>query len=155
MPQETRPSLTVRRAAPADLDALVPLFDGYRRFYGRPSEPGVAREFLQQRFERGESVVFLALLGEQAVGFTQLYPSFSSVSAARIHVLNDLFVSERGRRHGVGKALLAAAVEFGRADGAVRLVLSTAHTNLAAQALYESTGWKRDDENREYEFSLR
>ncbi len=152
-PQPNSP-IIVRRAGHADLDALVPLFDAYRRFYEQPADLERARNFLTTRFDRAESVVFLAFADGVAIGFTQLYPSFSSVSAERIHVLNDLFVGEAGRRRGAGAALLAAAIEFARDDGAVRLALSTARTNHAAQALYESTGWKRDDENFSYEFEL-
>lgn len=153
MPDESQPPI-VRRATPDDLDALVPLFDGYRSFYGRPTDPAAARGFLAARLACGESVVFIAFAGGKAVGFAQLYPSFSSVSVARLHVLNDLFVSASGRRRAVGKRLLAAAVEFARADGAVRIALSTARANLAAQALYESTGWQRDEDFIVYEFHL-
>jgi ribosomal protein S18 acetylase RimI-like enzyme len=75
-----------------------------------------------------------------------LYPSFSSVSLARIFILNDLFVHEQARRKGVASMLMSAAVKFASTLGAVRLSLSTAITNDAAQALYHSAGWKRDDQ---------
>lgn len=93
-------TLTVRQAVLADLEALAPLFDGYRQFYGQPSDISAAHAFLRARFEHGESFVFIALDGDTPVGFTQLYPSFSSVSLARIFVLNDLFVHECARRKG-------------------------------------------------------
>ena len=147
-------ALHVRRATIADLDALAPLFDAYRVFYGKASDLAAARAFLHARIRSGESTVFVALLSEDAVGFTQLYPGFSSVSMAPIQVLNDLFVSDAGRRQGVGAALLAAAIDFARAAGSVRLALSTARTNIAAQALYESTGWTRDEEYLTYEYTL-
>src|SRR5512133_197515 len=97
--------ITVRRAVAADADTLAPLFDAYRTFYGKPADLDGARRFLAERLSRGESVVFLAFDGAEAVGFTQLYPSFSSASMARIFVLNDLFVAPAGRRRGVGAAL--------------------------------------------------
>ena len=78
-----------------------------------------------------------------AVGFTQLFPSFSSASAARILILNDLFVRPEARRTRVGSLLLAAATGFARAVGAVRLTLSTEVSNEPAQALYEAAGWTR------------
>ena len=146
--------MTVRQATPADLEALVPLFDGYRVFYGKPSDPYGARRFLAERMERGESTILLALDGEKALGFTQLYPSFSSVSMARIFVLNDLFVTSDARGQGVAQALLTAAAEFGRAEGAVRLALSTALDNHRAQSVYERAGWKRDTEFCVYELAL-
>jgi GNAT superfamily N-acetyltransferase len=136
--------MAVRQATIFDLNLLVPLFDLYRQFYRRPSDPDLARRFLRERFERNESIIFLALRGDgSAVGFTQLFPSFSSAAAARIFILNDLFVLPEARRMGAGSQLLAAAVSFGLAAGAVRLTLSTEVTNEAAQALYEREGWKR------------
>ncbi len=134
--------ITVR----SDLDALVPLFDDYRRFYGRSSDLQAVREFLLARFNHGESAVFIAHEGNKPVGFTQLYPSFSSVSLARIFVLNDLFVDEHARRKGVASKLITAAIDYASSLGAVRVSLSTATSNEAAQRLYQSAGWKRDEQ---------
>jgi len=137
--------LLVRQAGFDDLDSVVPLFDAYRQFYKQASDPVLARSFLQDRFRNNESIVFLAFKPNgSALGFTQLYPSFSSGLARRIFILNDLFVVPEARRHGVGGALLQAAAEFGVKSGAVRLALSTALDNAAAQALYERSGWRRD-----------
>ncbi len=137
--------ITVRQAVLVDLEALVPLFDGYRQFYGQASDLAGAKAFLAERFKHGESALFVAEEEGTTVGFTQLYPSFSSASMARTFVLNDLFVAPHGRRKGVGEMLLRAAEEYARAVGAIRLALSTAVTNTAAQALYEATGWRRDE----------
>jgi GNAT superfamily N-acetyltransferase len=134
----------VRQATVEDLDVLVPLFDGYRQFYRQPSDPDGARRFLFDRFQHNQSVIFLALDDGAAIGFTQLYPSFSSTSMARIFVLNDLFVAAESRSRGTGAALLNAAADYGRRVGAVRLALSTEVTNTTAQAVYERLGWKRD-----------
>lgn len=145
----------VRRAGAADIDALAPLFDAYRVFYGRPSEPALARAFVLERLQQEQSVVFLALRGDgTAVGFTQLYPSFSSVSAARTFILNDLYVAPAARRAGVAARLLAAAAAHGRAAGAIRLSLSTAVDNEAAQALYAAEGWVRDTRFLAYSLAL-
>jgi GNAT superfamily N-acetyltransferase len=137
--------MAVRQAHIGDLDALVPLFDGYRQFYGQPSDVELARRFLFDRFEHRESVVFLAEQAGRAVGFTQLYPTFSSAAAARILVLNDLFVSPDAGGRGVGRGLLAAAADYGRAIEAKRLTLSTAADNKAAQSVYEHLGWVRSE----------
>jgi ribosomal protein S18 acetylase RimI-like enzyme len=148
-------SFTVRQATIHDLDLVTPLFDGYRQFYGQLSDIGLARRFLLDRFQHHESVVLLALDSEgQGAGFVQLYPLFSSVRAARTYVLNDLFVAPMARRHGVAVALMREAAEFARAVGALRMSLSTAHTNESAQKLYESLGWERDKEFREYTLTL-
>jgi len=147
------PALVVRQAVLADLGVVAPLFDGYRRFYGRPSDLAAATAFLRDRFEHGQSVIFLALDGAEPVGFTQLYPSFSSVSLARVFVLNDLFVVPGRRRGGVGSALLDAATGHARALGAVRVSLNTDVANATAQATYEARGWKRDREYFAYHFT--
>ncbi len=152
--ETTMSTISIRQATLADLDAVVPLFDAYRQFYGRASDVEAARTFLQARFQHGESIVLLARDGDAAVGFTQLYPSFSSVSLARIFVLNDLFIHPPARKRGVATELLAAAAEYARSQGAIRLTLSTATTNVAAQAVYEAAGWQRDAEFYVYHFTV-
>jgi ribosomal protein S18 acetylase RimI-like enzyme len=147
-------TLTIRQAVLSDLEALAPLFDGYRQFYGRPSDLQAAKEFLLARFNHGESVLFIAHEGHKAIGFTQLYPSFSSVSLARTFVLNDLFVCEHARRKGVASKLISAAVDYGSSLGAVRISLSTAITNEAAQSLYQLAGWQCDEQFLVYHFAI-
>jgi GNAT superfamily N-acetyltransferase len=107
-----------------------------------------------ERFEHNQSVIFVAVKDGGLVGFTQLYPSFSTGALARIYVLNDLFVDAGVRRAGAGAALLEAAAEYARRVGAVRLVLSTELTNAAAQTLYEKLGWKRNIEFCTYQLGL-
>lgn len=147
--------ITVRRAQLADVAVVAPLFDAYRQFYGKPSDPGLAARFLTERLANGESIVYVAETRDgEAVGFTQLYPSFSSVSTGRIYILNDLFVAPSARRANVGRGLLHAAREFARGKGALRLTLSTAKSNEKAQALYESEGWVRDEQYYHYSLTL-
>jgi len=142
---------TIVRAGRNELDDLVPLFDGYRQFYGQRSDLPAARGFLRDRIERDESVIYLAYVdGGQAAGFTQLYPSFSSVSLKPLWILNDLFVRSDVRRGGVGRALLERARRHALETGAKGLVLNTGVTNKAAQTLYESCGWLRDEEFLQY-----
>jgi ribosomal protein S18 acetylase RimI-like enzyme len=137
---------SIIRATIEHLDLVAPLFDGYRQFYKQTSNLDKARQFIKDRLIRHESVIFLALDDEAAVGFTQLYPSFSSTSMQRLWILNDLFVAPAGRRSGVGEALLERARQFAVEDGAKGLMLETAVTNTAAQKLYERLGWVRDTE---------
>ena len=137
--------MIVRQATVDDLDLIVPMFDAYRQFYRQAPDLALARSFLLERFRHNQSVIFLALDENGApLGFTQLYPSFSSASARRIFILNDLFVVPGARRRKAGHALLAAAAEFGKKVGAARLTLSTALDNSTAQSLYEFAGWQRD-----------
>ncbi|HEX3124631.1 MAG TPA: GNAT family N-acetyltransferase [Rhodanobacteraceae bacterium] len=146
--------ISIRQATVQDLDVIVPLFDAYRGFYGRQSDPTCARAFLAERFAHHESIIFLAYDQSDAVGFTQLYPVFSSVSCTRKYLLNDLFVIPALRRAGAGRALLVAAADFARAQGAASLSLSTGVNNATAQHLYESLGWTRDESYYEYNLAL-
>jgi GNAT superfamily N-acetyltransferase len=148
--------VVIRRAVPADLEALIPLFDHYRQFYRRPSEPDRIRAFLADRLRNGDSIVFLAVSsrGRDPVGFVQLYPTFSSVSIGRAFVLNDLYVTPAGRGRGVGQALVARAVAFGREVGALSLELATEITNVTAQRLYQRAGWRREVDFHHYEIVL-
>jgi GNAT superfamily N-acetyltransferase len=136
---------TIRRASAADLDALVPLFDAYRVFYAQPSDPVRARDFLADRLANGESVVLVAERGPSAIGFTQLYPIFSSVRTARTWLLPALFVAEGARRGGVARALLDAAAAFAREQGAAGVMLETTRDNGPARALYRAAGWNEDE----------
>lgn len=136
--------LALRRAVLADVEPLSLLFDGYRRFYEHASDVDGARRFLGARLAADESVVFVAERDGALVGFTQLYPSFSSGTMNRVWILNDLFVAPAHRRGGVGAALLKTAEQFAREGGAKGLVLATQKTNATAKALYERCGWKPD-----------
>jgi len=146
----------IRQASSGDIDLVAPLFDAYRQFYGGSADLALARGFLLERLRQEQSVIFMALApdGTTPLGFTQLYPAFSSLSAARIFILNDLYVAPQARRLGVGAGLLQAAVAYARAAGAVRLTLSTAIDNHTAQSLYVAQGWRRDDAFAVFNFSL-
>jgi [ribosomal protein S5]-alanine N-acetyltransferase len=149
------PAATVRRANLGDIERVAPLFDAYRQFYGLEPSLALARQFMESRLLRAESVVLLAEAPDGGVlGFVQMYPSYSSLRAARICVLYDLFVVPGARRLGVGRSLMHAAAAEARRMGAVAMVLSTAKTNLGAQRLYESLGWQRDEHFDEYGLSL-
>ena len=135
-----------RRAESRDLDAVAALFDAYRQFYEMPADLALARRYLDERFSRHESVIFVAEDAQGTlVGFTQLCPAFCSVAADRTFVLYDLFVTPAARGTGAGRALMEAAEAHARAAGAARLELQTAKTNKVGQSLYESCGWKRDE----------
>jgi ribosomal protein S18 acetylase RimI-like enzyme len=136
--------LSVVRAELAHLELIVPLFDAYRQFYSQPSNQPVAKDYLQERLERGESVIFLAMDGGNAVGFVQLYPSFDSVTMRRVWILYDLFVAMAARKRGVAKLLMERARRFAVETKAKGLILETAIDNHPAQKLYEQLGWKRD-----------
>jgi len=139
-------AIAVRQAVLAELDELAALFDAYRQFQGRSADLEAARAFLKERFDHGESVVFIARDGNRPGGFAQLYPSFSSVSLSRVFVLNDLFVSPAFRRKGVASALLEASESYAWSLGASRITLNVARENFTAQELYKAKGWSLDEQ---------
>jgi len=145
-----------RLAEHGDLDSIAPLFDAYRQFYEKPADLALARRYLDERFKRRESVIYVAENERgEIIGFTQLYPAFCSVLADRTYVLYDLFVTPAARGTGAGRALMEAAEAHGRKTGAARLQLQTAVTNTIGQSLYESCDWVRDDLFYTYEKSLK
>ncbi|MBD2096645.1 GNAT family N-acetyltransferase [Trichocoleus sp. FACHB-591] len=135
------------------LEEVSRLFDKYRVFYQQPSDMEAAKKFLQERLQKNDSTIFLASDRGNMLGFTQLYPSFSSVSMKRVWILNDLFVEEAYRGKGVAQLLMNAAEEFARETGAVRIVLATQISNIAARSLYVSRGYIKDEDF--YHYALR
>lgn len=151
-----RDGTRIIRARAENIDQLVPLFDGYRVFYNQPSDPPGARAYLLDRLANDESIIFLAIDSRDgaAAGFTQLYPSFSSVSMTPRMILYDLFVAPAKRRMGVGRALMERAYDCALDGGFRSISLSTALDNVAGQTLYESLGYSRDDAFYHYELPV-
>ena len=139
------PNITIRRAHQDDLSSLATLFDLYRQFYECPADLDAATNWIQHNIEAQRSIIFTADTGSELLGFTQLYPALCSVDLVEYYVLYDLYVLERARRQGVAKALMNAASEWAREQGAARLDLETARDNGAGQALYRSLGYTLDE----------
>ncbi|MHC8318919.1 GNAT family N-acetyltransferase [Pseudomonas sp. LB3P31] len=138
-------SLQALRADASHLDLIAPLFDAYRVFYRQPSNPAQSRDFIAERIARDESVIFLAQDDSgEALGFVQLFPTFSSIDAHRTWLLGDLFTTPNARGRGVGTLLMNTARSFVVLSGGKAMVLETATDNLGAQRLYESLGYVRD-----------
>ena len=135
--------ITVRKATKEDINQLTDLFDLYRVYYYQPSDIAAAKKFLLQRMENEESVIFVAVNEQALVGFTQLYPIFSSVSLQRTWLLNDLYVHATVRKQGVAALLLEAARQHGLQTGSKWLLLQTGNANFTAQSVYEKNGWKK------------
>lgn len=136
--------MIITKATLNELEAVTELFDLYRQFYEQPSNLPAAREFLQERIENNESIIYIAYDGDMAAGFVQLYPTFSSVSLKRVWVLNDLYVKKEARSKGVGEQLIAKAAELAVETGAKGLFLETANDNIPAQRLYEKIGFQKE-----------
>jgi ribosomal protein S18 acetylase RimI-like enzyme len=148
--------MQIRQATLDDLDLVAPLFDAYRQFYQQSPDLPLARAFLRARLGAGESLVYLAEDQEAALGFVQLYPLFSSTAPrpGRTWLLNDLYVVPAARGRGVGRRLMDRARQLAEETGAGAIELATARSNGTAQALYESLGYRRDEQFLHYSLEL-
>lgn len=146
--------IAVNRATAEHVPHLIPLFDAYRQFYKRDTDMPTARQFLLDRLSRDESVIFVALENRTALGFTQLFPIFSSLWMQRKWLLNDLFVDPAARGKGVGGMLLKRAHVFAAETGAISLMLQTDVDNFTAQRVYEQHGWQRVTDSYVYELFI-
>lgn len=133
----------IKQAKIDDLELLVPLFDGYRVFYNQTSDLKAAEAFLHDRFKNKDSIIYIAFINDEAVGFTQLYPLFSSVSMQPMLILNDLYVSKKQRSKGVGQELINRAKSHCKVNNLKGLGIQTDQDN-PAQHLYERMGFVRD-----------
>ena len=115
-------------------------------FYGQPTDLRGARIFVGDRMRNDESIVLLAILGGSIVGFTQLYPIFSSVRMRPVFILNDLYVEASVRKKGVGTQLIKAAQQLVNDMRYAGLSLETAKDNAAGNSLYPQLGFKLDDQ---------
>jgi len=134
-----------RIATTDDLDSLVILFDQYRQFYECAPDPVAARVWLDTNLRLDRSVIFVAETNAGIQGFTQLYPALCSVDLVNYFVLYDLYVCDRARRGGIGRALMEAARHWATAQGAARIDLETARSNTAGQRLYKALGYQLDE----------
>lgn len=128
----------------ATVKEVVPLFNAYREFYNQPSDLEQAEQFLKERLQKEESIIFLAYLDAQPVGFVQLFPIFSSVAMKKAFLLNDLFVAEHARKQGVAMRLIEECYAYCKNEDARYITLETATDNKQAQKLYEKLGMKID-----------
>lgn len=147
--------MTVFRISLDQVDLAAPLFAAYREFYGEPYDEAPGRAFLTERLTRDESIVMIAT-GEDdtPIGFTQIYPSFSSTRLAPIWILNDLFVAPDARGTGAVDELLDTAARLATEAGAIEIELATAHTNLRAQVVYDRHGYVLDQTYKHYDKPL-
>jgi ribosomal protein S18 acetylase RimI-like enzyme len=106
--------MEIVRANRTHISEVARLFDLYRQFYECDANFNLAKEFISERLENDESVMFLATEGNLAKGFVQLYPSFCSVEAVIIFILYDLYVDSDARKSGIGEALMNRAAEFAK-----------------------------------------
>jgi GNAT superfamily N-acetyltransferase len=142
--------IKIDQATIEQLKDVAFLFNQYRIFYRQPSDLDSAQKFIRERLQQQDAFILLAMENEQPVGYTQLFPSWSSVSMERIWILNDLFVLQNKRNQGIAKALMKKAEDHAKSTQAVRMILATEVTNKIGQNLYESMGYRQFDDFYHY-----
>lgn len=148
----------IRKATLQDLDQLTTLFDQYLVFYKKPSNIEKHKSFLKERMENNEAIIFLAFddtKEEKAIGFTLIYPTFSSILLNKILILNDLYVDSTIRNSGTGEKLILKTVELAKELGVKLVRLRTAKNNVIAQGLYHKMGFVRDDLVYTYDLAVK
>jgi ribosomal protein S18 acetylase RimI-like enzyme len=134
---------------------VIDLFDQYRVFYKKTSDPALAEQFIRARLDNRESIIFVALDNTKPIGFTQLYPKYSSARAVKNWILNDLYVDPGYRKQGIGETLIKMAMRFALEEEATFVELSTAVDNFTAQSLYEQIGFiKQEPETDFYTYRI-
>jgi GNAT superfamily N-acetyltransferase len=140
-----------------DLSELLPLVRAYCDFYQvTPSDQellALSRALLADPQREGLQLLARDDTG-RAVGFATLYWSWQTLAAARVGVMNDLFVAAEARGLGVAEGLIGACVACCRERGATRLVWQTASDNHRAQAVYARVGATRDDRWLDYDLPV-
>jgi ribosomal protein S18 acetylase RimI-like enzyme len=144
----------VRRAGESDLESLLPLVRGYREFYEQPHDAGRERSFMKKHLRDGTSVIFIAFEDAHAVGFVQIFESWSTVRLAPALILEDLFVDPKWRTRGVARSLIDAAMAYAYERGACGMHLETARDNEPAQRRYDRAGWQREGRFLKYNAPL-
>ncbi|MDB5133943.1 MAG: acetyltransferase [Mucilaginibacter sp.] len=146
--------MDIKRITLAESHLVIDLFDQYRSFYKQLTNKALAENFINERLRENESVIFVALETKNnfaiPVGFTQLYPKYSSVSASKNWILNDLYVNGNYRKSGIGQALIKAAIAFAKNKDATYVQLETAVDNYSAQSLYEAIGFEKQEPDSAY-----
>ena len=142
--------LSINKVSVNDAQHVFELFDKYRVFYKQPSDIALAESFITDRLINNDSVIYVALWDDKPVGFTQLYPKYSSMRAVKNWILNDLYVDEAYRKQGIAAKLIQAAMDFARIKNAKFVQLETQTDNFNAQRLYEAVGFIQQQPDTEF-----
>lgn len=143
-------NIKIVNASLNDSDALADMFDLYRQFYRQPSDVKGVREFISERLEKNDSVIYVAKQGDVYTGFVQCYPLFTSVGMKKLWLLNDLFVRENFRGKGISRLLINRCKTLARETQAKGLMLETEITNAVGNWLYPQEDFKLIDKSNFY-----
>ena len=144
--------MKIREAKISDIDNLSSLFNSYRMFYGKDSNIGVAKKFLESRIKLCDSKIYVSEVDKCLTGFVQLYPIFSSTRVSKYWLLNDLFVDANERGKGYSKHLIKKAKNLVKDTSACGMMLETDKTNNIGNYLYPSQGFKKNIASNFYEW---
>lgn len=145
--------MEVKRATTKDITQLSAAFDAYRVWYRKESDLDSAKKFLTERIEANESIVFIATENDEVLGFTQLYPLFSSTRMKRLWLLNDLFVYKQHRGKGISKLLIDAAKKKCIDTNGCGVMLETEKSNDIGNILYPKTDFELNESHNFYEWT--
>ena len=143
-------SSVIRRLTEDDISLLVPLFDAYRQFYRQTSDLETAAIYIYQRISRNEATIFGCFINSDLVGFTLLYPMFSSVRMKPFYLLNDLYVLPDYRNDHIGSSLLRYCQQKAKEEDQAGIMLETEKTNHVGNHLYPSIGFEYNDDSNFY-----
>ncbi len=146
--------LQIKIAQPDDFEKIGEVFDLYRQFYKKESNVEACKSYIKERLSNNEAQIFYVENEKECMGMTQLYTTFDSLELSKKIILYDLYVRSEYRRKGVGHLLMNAAKDHAKKNNITSIELSTAITNTTAQSLYESLGYKRDEEYFDYYFAI-
>ena len=147
-------NLKIKIAQPDDFEKIGEVFDLYRQFYKKESNLEACKSYIKERLSNNEAQIFYIENEKECMGMTQLYTTFDSLELSKKIILYDLYVRSEYRRKGVGHLLMNAAKDYAKKNNITSIELSTAITNTTAQSLYESLGYKRDEEYFDYYFVI-
>ncbi|WP_378186624.1 GNAT family N-acetyltransferase [Aquimarina sp. W85] len=147
--------MNIRKAELKDSISLSILFDAYRVFYKKESDRKAALTFVEERILQNDSEFFVAETKEGIlVGFTQLYPLFSSTRMQKLWLLNDLYVNPEYRGQGISIQLIERAKQLVVDTKACGMFLETEKSNAIGNALYPRAGFSLNTNSNYYEWSI-
>ncbi len=145
--------MKIREAKSSDINQLSKLFNSYRMFYGKESNIDISKEFLDSRIINKDSKIYVCEVGNNVIGFVQLYPLFSSTRVSKYWLLNDLFVDVKERGNGYSKLLIERAKKLVIESKACGMMLETEKSNNIGNKLYPITGFKMNELSNFYEWT--
>jgi len=133
--------LSIDTVGPNDVADLMPMLRAYCDFYRVAPSDERLRALVSALIDNpADGLQLIARSDGTPVGFATIYWTWQTLDAARVGVLNDLYVTREARGAGVGRALIERCRAHCRDRGAEKLVWETAPDNVTAQRLYDGIG---------------